>query len=66
MPWTRLRFAFTQDGGLAQCGGAMTVTYVGHISRRKAEADARRRFEEWRQLSNPVARRFAADQVVVG
>ena len=66
MPWIRLRFAFTEDGRPA-CGPAeMSVTYVGHYSRRKAEADARRRFEEWRQLSNPVARRFAADQVVVG
>ena len=67
MPWIRLRFAFTDDGRPAGGQSQMSVTYVGgHFSRRKAEADARRRFEEWRQLSNPVTRRFAADQVVVG
>jgi len=66
MPWIRLRFAFTDDGRPAGLPAEMCVTYVGHFSRRKAEADARRRFEEWRRLSSPVARRFAADQVVVG
>lgn len=61
-----LRFAFTFDGRPAATGPAeMTVTYHGLISRKTAEADARRRFEEWSRLCNPVARRRSADQVVL-
>lgn len=62
-----LRFGFTADGRLAEDDCAeMSVTYLGRHSRRQAEADARRRFEEWSRLANPLARRWGADQVVVG
>lgn len=60
-----LRFTFTADGDRANGPGEMSVTYVGRISRKQAEADARRRFEEWRSLPNPLARRWASHQVVV-
>ncbi|MBI5164980.1 MAG: hypothetical protein HY985_13895 [Magnetospirillum sp.] len=62
---TGLRFAFTAEGHPADGAAAMTVTYVGRISRRQAEADARRRFEEWSTLANPLVRRWSATQVVV-
>ncbi len=65
MAWGPLRFAFTGDGRLAKDRAAMTVTYVGRIDRKAAEADARRRFQEWLSLSNPLARRWSSDQVVV-
>lgn len=60
-----LRFRFTVDGHAAQDSGDMTVTYVGRVNRKLAEADARRRFEEWRDTGNPLARRFTRDQVVL-
>jgi hypothetical protein len=62
-----LRFDFTSDGRPARDPhqGDMSVTYVGRISRRQAEADARRRFEEWAQLTHPLARRRARDQLVL-
>lgn len=65
MPNASLRFAFTADGRFADGSGDMTVTYVGRVNRKLAEADARRRFEEWRDTGNPIARRFARDQVVL-
>jgi hypothetical protein len=65
MAWQNLRFAFTGDGRPADGPAAMTVTYVGWIGRKAAEADARRRFEEWQSHPNALARRWAADQVVV-
>lgn len=58
-----LRFRFVTDpapDGLAE----MCVTYVGRISRKVAEADARRRFEEWRTLPH-LAKARARDQLVV-
>ncbi|CAA7615167.1 hypothetical protein [Magnetospirillum sp. UT-4] len=61
----RLSFAFTADGRAAQDRADMSVTYVGRINRKQAEADARRRFEEWRSLANPLARRWASNQIVV-
>jgi len=62
-----LRFAFTCDGRPAGSDCAeMSVTYHGAISRKSAEADARRRFEEWSRLGNPITRRRSADQVVLG
>jgi hypothetical protein len=62
-----LRFGFTADGRPAEDGRAeMSVTYLGRLSRSKAEADARRRFEEWSRLASPIARRWGADQVVLG
>ena len=61
-----LRFGFTVDGRPAETGRAdMSVTYLGRLNRRQAEADARRRFEEWSRLSSPLARRWGADQVVL-
>lgn len=60
-----LRFAFTADGSRADGPGEMTVTYVGRVNRKTAEADARRRFEEWRSLPSPLSRRWASNQVVV-
>ncbi len=61
-----LRFGFTVDGLPAGRDRAdMNVTYHGRFDRKAAEADARRRFEEWRQTGNPVTRRWTADQVVV-
>lgn len=62
-----LRFGFTADGRLADDGPAeMSVTYLGRVSRRQAEADARRRFEEWSRLGNSLSRLRGADQVVLG
>jgi hypothetical protein len=62
-----LRFGFAADGTLAEDGRAeMSVTYLTRLSRSKAEADARRRFEEWSRLASPLARRWGADQVVLG
>lgn len=60
-----LRFSFMIDGRAAEGAGDMTVTYLGRVNRKLAEADARRRFEEWRDTANAMARRFARDQVVV-
>lgn len=60
-----LRFAFAADGSRADGTGEMTVTYVGRINRKAAEADARRRFEEWRLLPSLLSRRWASHQVVV-
>lgn len=62
---SNLRFAFTADGSHADGQGDMTVTYVGRVNRKAAEADARRRFEEWRSLPSPLSRRWASHQVVV-
>lgn len=69
MPWRSLRFHFTGDGRpsegpAAQGATAMSVTYVGRINRKAAEADARRRFEEWLRLPE-LPRRWASDQLVV-
>jgi hypothetical protein len=69
MPWRSLRFRFTGDGRpsegpAAQDAIAMSVTYVGRVNRKAAEADARRRFEEWRRLPD-LSRRWACDQLVV-
>ncbi len=62
-----LRFAFLQDGRLADHQPPdMSVTYIGRISRKQAEADARRRFEEWRSQPNALARRWSSDQIVLG
>ena len=61
-----LRFDFTMDGRPANGDRAdMSVTYLGRFNRKSAEADARRRFEEWRQLGNALTRRWSADQVVL-
>lgn len=60
-----LRFAFNSDGRLADGPAEMSITYVGRISRKHAEADARRRFEEWCRLPNALSRRWSKDQVVV-
>lgn len=57
-----MRFRFTLDGGDQ---AELSVTYLGRISRKDAEADARRRFQEWKALANPLARRWASDQLVV-
>lgn len=62
---TNLRFTFTADGRHVDGPTEMSVTYVGRISRKTAEADARRRFEEWRSLPSPLSRRWASNQVVV-
>ncbi|MBC7906222.1 MAG: hypothetical protein H7Y60_05680 [Rhodospirillaceae bacterium] len=65
MPMTApLRFAFS-DGCAADGPTEMSVTYLGRISRKKAEADARRRFEEWCRLPSHLSRRWSKDQVVV-
>lgn len=62
-----LRFGFTADGIPADESSAdMRVTYLGGVSRRQAEADARRRFEEWSRMGSSLARLRAADQVVLG
>ncbi|CAA7627791.1 conserved hypothetical protein [Candidatus Terasakiella magnetica] len=63
-----LRFGFTLDGRLADSTDCadMTVTYLGAFSRKKAEADARRRFEEWRRSPSTLNRHWSADQVVLG
>jgi hypothetical protein len=61
-----LRFGFTVDGHSVEHEYAdMSVTYLGRFNRKSAEADARRRFEEWRRSGNPVTRRWTADQVVL-
>lgn len=60
-----LRFAFSATGMVAEGPAEMSVTYVGRISRKTAEADARRRFEEWCALPNSLSRRWSKDQVVV-
>ena len=61
-----LRFDFTIDGRPAHGDHAeMSVTYLGRFNRKSAEADAKRRFEEWRRMGNALMRRFAADQVVL-
>ena len=59
------RFAFTLDGRTVDGPADMNVTYVGRINRKLAEADARRRFEEWLSLPSPLARRWSSNQVVV-
>ena len=66
MPWRSLRFRFTGDGRPAEgpAAQAMSVTYVGRVNRKAAEADAKRRFEEWLRLPD-LPRRWAADQLVV-
>jgi hypothetical protein len=62
-----LRFAFTIDGHPVSEGPAdMNITYVGRVNRKSAEADARRRFEEWRQIPSSLSRRWSSNQVVVG
>jgi hypothetical protein len=61
-----LRFAFALDGSIAAHDCAeMSVTYMGRFNRKTAEADARRRFEEWRNTGNSITRRRSADQVVL-
>jgi hypothetical protein len=61
-----LRFGFTVDGHpVGHENADMSVTYHGRFNRKNAEADARRRFEEWRDSGNSVTRRWTADQVVV-
>ncbi|MDO8608540.1 MAG: hypothetical protein Q7R40_18565 [Phaeospirillum sp.] len=61
-----LRFGFTIDGSPATDDCAdMSVTYLGRFNRKSAEADAKRRFEEWRRMGNPLTRRWSADQVVL-
>ena len=65
MASSSLRFCFTTDGRAAHERGDMTVTYVGRVNRKLAEADARRRFEEWQSIGNPLMRKFSRDQVVV-
>lgn len=62
---SNIRFAFSTDGSPGEGLGEMTVTYVGRVNRKTAEADARRRFEEWRSLPSPLSRRWASNQVVV-
>ena len=64
MPWRPLRFRFTGDGHPSEAPAAMSVTYVGRVNRKAAEADARRRFEEWLLLPD-LPRRRASDLVVV-
>ncbi|MBR9970706.1 hypothetical protein [Magnetospirillum sulfuroxidans] len=59
------RFAFTADGRPTDGPAGMNVTYVGRINRKLAEADARRRFEEWQSLPSLLARRWSSNQVVV-
>ncbi|HLO79180.1 MAG TPA: hypothetical protein VK196_22205 [Magnetospirillum sp.] len=60
-----LRFAFSTTGVVNDGPAEMSITYVGRISRKNAEADARRRFEEWCRLPSSLARRWSKDQVVV-
>jgi hypothetical protein len=60
-----LRFAFSADGRVADGPAEMSITYVGRINRKNAEADARRRFEEWCRLPNALSRRWNRDQVVL-
>lgn len=63
---TTLRFAFTADGQPVTDGPAdMNVTYLGRINRKSAEADAKRRFQEWSAIPNALARRWSSNQVVV-
>ena len=66
MPWSRRhRFAFTADGYETSGQGDMVVIYRGFIHATRALSDARRRFEEWQSLSDPLRRRRSAHQVVV-
>lgn len=66
MPMTApLRFAFSAEDAVIDGPTEMSVTYVGRISRKTAEADARRRFQEWQQLGSALSRRWSKDQVVV-
>ncbi|HTH16883.1 MAG TPA: hypothetical protein VL974_09540 [Magnetospirillum sp.] len=60
-----LRFAFSAAGVVAEGPAEMSVTYVGRVNRKIAEADARRRFEEWCAMPSPLSRRWSKDQVVV-
>lgn len=60
-----LRFAFSADGRLADGPTEMSITYVGRINRKRAEADALRRFEEWCRLPNALSRRWSKDQIVI-
>ncbi len=65
-PRSPLRFTFTTDGRRADDGeGDMSVTYIGRIDRKAAACDARRRFEAWSNLHNPLVRRWQADQIVL-
>lgn len=59
------RFAFSLDGAAVDGPADMSVTYVGRINRKLAEADARRRFEEWLHAPSTLARRWSSHQVVV-
>ncbi|MBI2240713.1 MAG: hypothetical protein HYU59_07910 [Magnetospirillum gryphiswaldense] len=65
MPASTHRFAFTMDGRAVDGPADMNVTYVGRINRKLAEADARRRFEEWLSMPSALSRRWASNQVVV-
>lgn len=60
-----LRFAFSAAERIADGPVEMSITYVGRISRKHAEADARRRFEEWCRQPSSLSRRWSKDQVVV-
>lgn len=60
-----LRFEFAVNDGPAEGLAEMTVTYVGRVSRKAAEADARRRFEEWCRTPSTLSRRRSKDQVVL-
>ena len=64
MAWGPLRFRFTGDGRPSEGPATMSVTYVGRVNRKAAEADAKRRFEEWLRLPE-LPRRWASDQLVV-
>lgn len=65
MPASTHRFAFTIDGRAVDGPADMNVTYIGRINRKLAEADARRRFEEWLSMPSALSRRWASNQVVV-
>lgn len=60
-----LRFAFSATGVVSDGPAEMSITYVGRINRKIAEADARRRFEEWCRMPSLLSRRWSKDQVVV-
>lgn len=67
MAQASLRFDFGDDGRLV-CGGPadMSITYVGRrIDRRSAEADARRRFEEWQRQASQFSRHLSRTQVII-
>ena len=59
------RFAFAADGSPTDGYGDMVVTYRGMISPVQAKDDAERRFKAWAAMPSTIARRRAADQVVV-